>query len=247
MPAVFVHGVPDTWRVWNAIIDESGRDDVVALALPGFGAPLPDGFVPTKESYAGWITARIEALGEPVDLVGHDWGSLLVQRVASTRPDLIRTWAAGGGPVDEQYVWHDIAQRWQTPGTGEDVMAATTPETMAVALESQLGHDAAVEMAAHVDDTMKSCILSLYRSAVTVGAEWQPAVDALGAARPALVLWGRDDVYAPPEFGRRLAQRVGATFVPLDGGHFSRAAADGGRASAGRVVAVGLTSTSTRR
>ena len=35
MPIVFVHGVPETWRVWDGIIGESGRDDVVALALPG--------------------------------------------------------------------------------------------------------------------------------------------------------------------------------------------------------------------
>jgi pimeloyl-ACP methyl ester carboxylesterase len=95
-----------------------------------------------------------------------------------------------------------------------------TPEAMGVALEPDLGAKAAAEMAEHIDDTMKSCILSLYRSAVTVGAEWQPAVDALGAARPALVLWGRDDAYAPLEFGARLAQRVGARFVPLECGHF---------------------------
>jgi pimeloyl-ACP methyl ester carboxylesterase len=223
MPAVFVHGVPETWRVWDAIVRATGRGDVVTLALPGFDAPLPDGFAATKEAYAEWVTASVEELGEPVDLVGHDWGSLLVQRVASTRPDLIRTWAAGGGPVDAQYVWHDVAQIWQTPRVGEDFMAAMTPEAMGVALEPELGAKASAEMAEHIDDTMKSCILSLYRSAVTVGAEWQPAVDALGASAsrpPALVLWGRDDAYAPPEFGARLADRVGARFVPLDCGHF---------------------------
>jgi pimeloyl-ACP methyl ester carboxylesterase len=220
MPAVFVHGVPETWRVWDGIVAETGRADVVTLALPGFDAPLPDGFAPTKESYAAWVTARVEELGEPVDLVGHDWGSLLVQRVASTRPDLIRTWTAGGGPVDERYVWHDVAQIWQTEKAGEDMMAAMVPEAMAVALEPELGREAAQSMAAHIDDTMKSCILTLYRSAVHVGAEWQPAVDALGSARPALVLWGRDDAYAPIEFGQRLADRLGARFVPLDCGHF---------------------------
>ncbi len=223
MPAVFVHGVPETWRVWDGIIAATGRRDVVALALPGFDAPLPDGFVPTKESYADWVTARVAELGEPVDLVGHDWGSLLVQRVVSTRPDLIRTWAAGGGPVDARYVWHDIAQVWQTPGAGEDLMAALDPDAMTVALEPELGRDAASDMAAHIDETMKSCILTLYRSAVDVGAEWQPAVDALGADErrpPALVLWGRDDRYAAIEFGQRLADRVGARFVPLDCGHF---------------------------
>jgi hypothetical protein len=37
MPAAFVHGVPETWRIWDAIIGESVRDDAIALALPGAG------------------------------------------------------------------------------------------------------------------------------------------------------------------------------------------------------------------
>lgn len=35
MPAVFVHGVPDTSRVWHAVIARLPRQDVVTLALPG--------------------------------------------------------------------------------------------------------------------------------------------------------------------------------------------------------------------
>lgn len=220
MPAVFIHGVPETAHVWDAVRAAAGRADTIALALPGFDAPLPDGFTPTKESYADWIISRLEAIGEPVDLVGHDWGSLLTQRVVSVRPDLIRTWACGGGPVDSTYVWHDTAQAWQTPEVGEQVMAMMSSEMLAAALAPELGEDAAASMAERVDDTMKDCILALYRSAITVGAEWQPAVDALGSTLPAAVIWGRDDSYAPPIMGERLAARVGASLHVLDCGHF---------------------------
>ena len=219
MPAVFVHGVPETAAIWNDIRSALQRTDTVALALPGFGCDPPSGFVADKEHYVDWVISQLEGFDEPVDLVGHDWGCLITQRVVSLRPDLVRTWAAGGGPVDATYVWHETAQVWQTPGVGEEFMAMMTPELLAAALVDELG-PAAADMAEHVDERMRACILTLYRSAVDVGREWQPAVEALGASRPALVLWGRDDTYAPPEMGRRLAARVGAEFVELPCGHF---------------------------
>ncbi|MET7727663.1 alpha/beta fold hydrolase [Streptomyces mirabilis] len=48
MPAVFVHGVPDTHHVWDDVRDHRTRTDVLALALPGFGSPVPEGFTATK-------------------------------------------------------------------------------------------------------------------------------------------------------------------------------------------------------
>lgn len=35
MPAVFVHGVPDSSRVWKGVVARLPRRDVVTLALPG--------------------------------------------------------------------------------------------------------------------------------------------------------------------------------------------------------------------
>ena len=219
MPAVLVHGVPDTPRLWDRVRSHLSRTDIVTPQLPGFGVPVPDGWTATKEEYASWLADEIEAVGEPVDLVGHDWGSLLVQRVVSTRPELIRTWAAGSGPVDKAYPWHDLAQLWQTPDVGEQVMEGMTPEAMAEGLAPLLGADVAAEVASHLDDTMKSCILSLYRSAVNVGAEWGDAVDTI--TKPGIVLWGADDAYVAPEFGERLAQRTGARLVMFpDSGHW---------------------------
>jgi pimeloyl-ACP methyl ester carboxylesterase len=110
MTAILVHGVPDTYRVWDGVRKHLGRSDVKALALPGFGVPLPAGFQASKEAYVDWITGELEKEDGPVDLVGHDWGCILVARVASLRPDLVRTWAGGDGPVSAAYVWHPWAR-----------------------------------------------------------------------------------------------------------------------------------------
>jgi pimeloyl-ACP methyl ester carboxylesterase len=219
MPAVLVHGVPDTTQLWDGVRSKLSRTDIVTPALPGFAAPVPAGFDETKEAYVDWLTQQIEAIGEPVDLVGHDWGSLLVQRVVSLRPDLIRTWAAGSGTVDRDYVWHDLAQMWQTPEVGEQVMDAMVGDALVGALSDQLGAAQATEVASHVDATMKECILALYRSAAGGFAEWHDAVDAI--SRPGLVLWGADDPYVTANFGERLAQRTGARLVMFpDSGHW---------------------------
>jgi pimeloyl-ACP methyl ester carboxylesterase len=221
MPAVLVHGVPDTYRMWDRVRSHLGRADVIALSMPGFDAEAPPNFDASKEAYVDWLVGELDRVGVRVDLVGHDWGSILVQRAAALRPHLIRTLACGSGPADREYVWHEMAQLWQTPGVGEEVMAGFTPEATAAALAEQTDTEAAREMADYIDDDMKRCILALYRSAVNVGDEWEDSVAAVGGQFPALVLWGRDDPYVQPEFGERLAKRLNARLVMFeDSGHW---------------------------
>ena len=218
MPAIFVHGVPDTERVWHAVLARLGRRDVVTLSLPGFGCPAPASFDPTKDVYAAWLIEQIAARGEPVDLVGHDWGAILVVRAACLRPDLVRSWAAGAAPLDAEYVWHKTAQLWQTPGVGEHVMTKFTVATLEKGLAAEgVPLDDARETGARVDDTMKRCILRLYRSAIEAGEERGPDLARLTA--PGLVLWGERDPYAAPMWGERLARRTRARFVSFPDCH----------------------------
>ena len=212
MPAVFLHGVPDTWRVWDPVLRNLTRTDVVALALPGFDSPLPPGFTATKEEYTDWIIDQLEQRGEAVDLVGHDWGCLLAVRVASLRPDLVRTWAAGGGPVSKNYEWHELAKVWQTPRVGEEWMAKLDPAELTLQLE-QLGVPSGLarQTPTHMDQRMKDSILRLYRSALTVGSEWQPRLANI--ASPGLVLWGVFDQACPVSFADSLARDTGACRV----------------------------------
>jgi pimeloyl-ACP methyl ester carboxylesterase len=224
MPAVFVHGVPDTGRMWTALLDELARSDVEVLALPGFGNRAPAGWAATKEAYAEWLEARIVAFGTPVDLVAHDWGAILAQRVASQRPDLIRTLACGSGPLDETYTWHAMAQAWQTPEIGEQIVAGMLARARADLVAGLVAGGAPETLASiqadALDAEMARCILALYRSAISVGSEWQAAVDAM-PRRPALVFHGADDSYVEEPVAERLAARLECTLMVFDGcGHW---------------------------
>lgn len=221
MPAVFIHGVPDTSHVWDGVRSCLARTDTVALALPGFANSLPAGFESTKEEYVDWIIQQLEQLGEPVDLVGHDWGCLLTVRVASIRPDLVRTWAAGSGPVSRDYEWHELAKVFQTPGAGERWMAELDKGEFAKRMEGAgFPADLAVATAERMDETMKASILRLYRSAVYVGSEWGPDLSKIIA--PGLVFWGVTDPFCPIDFADRLGQDTKASGVlRLNCGHWT--------------------------
>jgi pimeloyl-ACP methyl ester carboxylesterase len=222
MPAVFVHGVPETPEVWDALRAELSRDDAVALQLPGFGGPRPDNFAATKEAYVAWLIGELERLqGDgPIDLVGHDWGGGFVLRTVSTRSDLVRSWVtdiAGMGDVD--FEWHAVAKIWQTPGEGEDFFTATFSQTAEdrgalYAAGFSIPLDAAVAMNRSMDETMAGCILDLYRSAVDVGIEWAPEFHDI--PKPGCVLLADDDPFLVPELARRAAARAGATLTQLD-------------------------------
>jgi pimeloyl-ACP methyl ester carboxylesterase len=92
MPVVLVHGNPETPAIWDQMRKHLVSKDVVALTPPGFGAPVPEGFVATSDEYRDWLAAELRKLTGPIDLVGHDWGGGHVARIAMERPELIRSW-----------------------------------------------------------------------------------------------------------------------------------------------------------
>lgn len=221
---VFLHGVPETSALWDKVRAQFD-EETVALQLPGFGCPRPDGFGATKEDYAEWLEGQLETFDAPVDLVAHDWGALLAYRILSTRPDLLRTWTAdvanGAHPDSE---WHSYAKTWQTPGDGEAYFEAVLSlplETMAEAYEGfHLGHDDALTLASWADATMSSCILDLYRSAVpNVYATWG---ERFGPSTvPGLILYPELDSFAVEQKSHEAALMFAAREATLhDVGHW---------------------------
>ena len=185
--------------MWDPLRARPRRDDVVAVALPGFGDPAPDGFGATKEEYADWLDRAGRARS------ASRWTSSATTGVPSScsgsrrpHPELIRTLACGGGPVDRTYEWHAMAQLWQTPGAGEEIVAgmvAMAPADLAAGLaaggrrpSSRRGRPSASTR------RMADCILALYRSAVTVGDEWEDAVAAMPRAPVARAVGSRRPV-----------------------------------------------------
>jgi pimeloyl-ACP methyl ester carboxylesterase len=85
---------------------------------------------------------------------------------------------------------------------------------------AEAGRPHADAAASKIDDTMKQCILTLYRSAVDLGAEWQPTVER--NERPALVIWGTNDPYCSDDpYAQRLADRTHSEVRLVEGGHWA--------------------------
>lgn len=227
MTIVLVHGNPETDAIWGPLRAALDRDDIVALSPPGFGSPVPDGWTATRAEYTAWLVTELEAIGEPVDLVGHDWGGGHVMAVAMSRPDLLRSWCIDvGGIFHPDYVWHDMAQVWQTPDAGEEAVAGmvNTPHADRTAGYQALGmpKDVASDVAAGADETMGRCILALYRDAAQPALGQAAAELPKATARPGLVLVAAEDPYVgTEEMARHSANRAGAEVTVLDGvGHW---------------------------
>lgn len=226
MTVVFVHGNPETTAIWGPLLGELGRGDVVTLSPPGFGAPVPPGFLATSDAYLGWLVDALLEIEPPIDLVGHDWGGLHVLRVAATRPDLIRSWCSDSvGALDPLYVWHDLAHLWQSPGQGEAaveaLVSAPFEDKVTGLIHRGMTREVAESCATALSPDWGPCMLRLSRSAI------QPAMVAWGEElekaehRPGLaVIATLDELSGGQHKARRSAARFGAETAVLSGlGH----------------------------
>ena len=227
MTKVFVHGNPETpavWRLLVAELDALGVDDVVTLPIPGFGAPL-DGFDPTAENYVTWLHEQVTSLDGPVDLVGHDWGTGHVLGLVAAHPEAVRSWAADIlGLVHPDYVWHDAAQSWRTPGDGEAAMevmtSLPTPDLTAIYEGLGLPNEIAADLAAGMNEDMASAILRLYRSAGEAELE-ALGRSMIGTSVPGLAINATGDPYVNAGLTASMASQIGVGQLVLDGaGHW---------------------------
>ena len=231
MPAVLLHGNPETPVIWDPFVAQLTRTDVITPQLPGFGCPTPDGFGATKEEYVDWFLGVVEGIVAeqgPVDLLGHDWGGGIGMRAVSLRPELFRSWACDVlGLFHPDYVWHDFAQIWQTPGAGEDYFAQIVGDVGRGSHRAVRGdrHPACTPGAQLVvagDELMGRCVLALYRSAaqpamVAWGAELAPA-----ATVPGLAITAPLDPFVQGEtLGTAVGDQLGARRHVMEGqGHW---------------------------
>ncbi len=226
---LFLHGVPDSPAIWRPLLAalDLGDTPVAVPALPGFTAPLPAGFAATKEAYADWAIGQAEvlfAVHGPIDIVGHDWGALIAQRVAMLRPDLLRSWAISNAVIDPDYRGHRVARIWNTPILGEIFMALSKPAKLAEGLAAQgMPADIAAEEAEQWQNKDKRrAILKLYRSAKGLSFEhdWARDIDKLPAQ--GALIWGADDPYVQLSVAQRFSANTGIPLTVIDGaGHWA--------------------------
>lgn len=226
---LFLHGVPDSPAIWRPLLAalDLGDTPLAVPALPGFTGPLPKGFAATKEAYADWAVGEAAALAAvhgPIDIVGHDWGALIAQRVAMLRPDLIRSWAVSNAVIDPDYRGHRIARIWNTPILGEIFMALSAPGKLADGLAGQgMPADIAREEAAQwANKDKRRAILRLYRSAHGLSFQHDWARDIGKLPRRGALIWGANDPYVDLSVAQRFAANNDVPLAVIaDAGHWA--------------------------
>ncbi|MFN8051857.1 MAG: alpha/beta hydrolase [Acidimicrobiales bacterium] len=218
---LFLHGVPETAAVWDELAP-AVSGDVHRLSLPGFGTPVPAGFDRSMHAYADWLVEQIASFGEPVDLVGHDWGGILTARIATLSPPGLRSWVTDApGALRPEFRWHDLAQLWITPGAGEEFfegMMADRAGSAELLGAYGLSPEHARSIVDAVDQTMADSILALYRSSDGLGTEW---VATGPSDTPGLVVACADDPLGSVPVAESMATLMGAGLTVLEtGGHF---------------------------
>ncbi|MFN3607688.1 MAG: alpha/beta fold hydrolase [Hyphomonas sp.] len=208
---LFVHGVPDTPLLWEPLVAALGLtpDDYLAPALPGFGTGKPPGFGSTKDEYASWLIAQMEAAGGPVHIVGHDWGALLTLRVASLRPDLVKSWCVTNAVIDPEYSGHRTARMWATPLLGEFVMLNMRNKARLIEglVQGGMPRELAELEAPHIDKQMRQSILSLYRSAIGLRFSGHWVEDLAHLPEHGQLFWGENDPYVELPVAERFSKR----------------------------------------
>ena len=96
---VFVHGWPDSWRSFQPVLDALPPTvGAISISLRGFGgsdAP-PDGYTP--DDFAADVHDLVEHLGvTSAVFVGHSMGTLVVQRLAASHPEVVAGLVLIGG------------------------------------------------------------------------------------------------------------------------------------------------------
>ena len=229
MTAILVHGNPETPAIWNELTSAL-HTEVLTPGLPGFGCARPSPWAASMDDYADWLVEQIEAehaVSGPVDLVGHDWGGILVPRAATLRPDLVRSWVSDAlGALHERHHWHDLAQIWRTEGAGEEFFERQREHSVAEVASAYEGSgmpaSVASTLAEAVDEEFARCVLALYRSA------GNPELRAWGEAAeeatlpPGMLLHATADPFSGKGVvAGEMAQRLGASTGTLEGqGHW---------------------------
>lgn len=218
---VFVHGNPGPKEDWEDLLQRTGDlGRAIAPDMPGYGAAdKPADFGYTSDGYAKHLAGIVDQLGiRKVHLVMHDFGGAWGLVWAVQHPDAFASATLINTGVLIDYRWHRLAKIWRMPGLGEAFMASTTRPGFRILL----GHDnprlpaAAIDRLYDVSHSWptKRAVLKLYRAtpASAMGALREPL---RRLDRPALVVWGTDDVYIPWQQAERQRESFPSARIEL--------------------------------
>ena len=101
-PVVLLHGFPERGNAWREVVPYLHAAGLRTLAPDQRG--FSRGARPSRRRdyrirrLVGDVVALVDRIGQPVHLVGHDWGATVAWSTAALRPDLVRTLTAVSVP-----------------------------------------------------------------------------------------------------------------------------------------------------
>ena len=228
---VFLHGSPGSSQEWLDLLPRAGAMGrrAVAWDLPGFGhADKPFDARNDLVEATRLLDHMLTRLGiDRVHFVVHDVGGAPALQWASEHPArLVSIVQIASGLIG--YRHHDFARISRTPSVGETFVGGLNRQTFQNNLgpeERPLPQSFKDRLYDDFDRATRCSILRIYRSAD------EPEINAWGTAqaavlsrkrRPALILWGRNDTFLPPEMAERQREAFpgAAVHVFEDSGHW---------------------------
>lgn len=232
IPVVLVHGIPTSPRLWRKVMPLVDGARLLAWEMVGYGESIPEGrgrdisVGAQADHLVQWLDAQDL---DRVILAGHDLGGGVVQIAAVRHPQRclgllftnaicydswpipsVKLLRACGGLVrhlPDGVIKGGVLGMMMARGHDDAAMARE-------ALDLHWRPYAATDAAEALVRQVRS--LDVHDTLAVAGS--LPTLQGI----PARVVWGMADQFQKPEFGRRLAQDLGAPFVQIEGAkHFT--------------------------
>jgi pimeloyl-ACP methyl ester carboxylesterase len=217
---VAVHGLGGTTNFWEPVTaDLATAYRVVRYDFDGHGRSPLTGPVSVTE-LAEDLAAVIEQTGGPAHVLGHSMGTLVVQQLAATRPELV-TSIALLGPVRAQPDAAKEATRARAATVRAHGMAAVA-DTIVGAATSPAAREKHPAVGALVRELLLGQDAEAYAQACeALAAAESPDLGAITC--PVLLLTGTDDKVSPPATSEAMAAELkdATTAVTSDCGHWT--------------------------
>ena len=227
---VFLHGHPGSSRDWDALVAASGKfARAIAFDMTGYGQSQKAGNpFQSTEGAARFIGGALDRLGVNRAALGvHDFGAVWGLEWARANADRFLGAVLVNSGVYIDWIPHPQVFAWSTPGVGEAEMASTTRESFRESIQARqprrLPDEFVDRMYDDYDRATRCAALRFYRSGFeNPNRGREHAADLRRNPRPALVIWGEEDPYVPPEHAERQRQAFPDARIELipDSGHW---------------------------
>ncbi len=206
---VLLHGYGSAIESWHAIIPAlKANHRVIAVDLKGFGwsSRPPGDYSPPAHAALLWHLLDKRGVTD-VALVGHSWGASVALAMTLARPARVRRIALFSAYVYEAQIPSFF--HWARTSVGEMLFALYYRERVEERLPLAFADNRFVT-ALLVDRTESALERpgTVAAALATARGQRYSAIEKRyrSIVKPVLLLWGRDDIVTPLNFGERLAE-----------------------------------------